>query len=142
MPGRLDPSVMAEKFRRRVSGAGPDYEAGVAAPRRDWQEGYEAASDRMKAELQRALSEGRHLEGAREAGTAKWQKRARELGAQRYQQAASAAAEEYAKKASDIAAAAEAAISAAQRMPDTSIEQRLERATAAMRAVHEYWQGR
>jgi hypothetical protein len=49
------------------------------------------------------------------------------------------AAEEYSKVAADILAAGESARNAANALPDTSIEERFQRAIAAMRAIHDYW---
>jgi len=135
---RKTPDQITRKFQARVSQAGPDYQAGVSAPSREWLEGYRAGSRRMEAELLRALQEGRHLRGAA-ANADKWRNRVLTVGVQRYTQAAQVAAEGYAKKAADILAAAEAARNAAQALPDTSLEERLQRAAAAMRAIHEFW---
>lgn len=137
---KLDPGRLAEKFGRKIAQAGPDYDYGIANPARDWESAYKAASERMKAELARALAENKHLKGAAEAGTAKWQSMAKAKGSARYTQAAAIAAEEYSKVASDIVSAAEKARAAAEALPDTTLEERLNRARAAMLAIHEHWQ--
>jgi len=86
----------------------------------------------------RALQEGRHLRGA-QAKADRWRNRVVSVGAQRFTQAAQVAAEEYSKVAADILAAGESARNAANALPDTSLEERLQRAMAAMRAIHDYW---
>jgi len=134
-----DASRVVDKFRRNFAAAGPEYTAGVAAPKRDWLEQYKKSSDRMKAELQKALSEDRHLKGAARAGTAKWQERAKTIGASRFTGSASAAAEGYQKVVGEVLAAGDAATSKVQTMADTTIEQRIARSGAAQMAIHDHW---
>jgi len=133
------PDMVVEKYRRRIAAAGPDYRYGVANPVRTWVEGYTSASDRMKTALQQALAEGRHLKGAREYGQARWEQKVTTVGADRFTAAAAIAAENYSKRVSDILAAAEAARTAAERLPNVTFEDRLNRAAAAIKAIHEYW---
>jgi len=134
-----DPSRVVAKFKRNFAAAGPEYTAGVAAPKRDWLEQYKKASGRMKAELQKALAEDRHIAGAARAGTAKWQERAKTIGASRFTGSAAAAAEGYQKVVGEVLAAGDAATSTAERMPDTTIQERIARSSAAQMAIHEHW---
>lgn len=136
---RKTADMVVEKFRRRISGAGPDYRYGIENPIRPWVEGYAASSERMKQELSKALAEGRHLKGAREKGQQRWEQKVRAVGVDRFTGAATIAAENYAKVVSDIMSAAEAARSAASKLPNVTLEDRLNRAVAAMRAISEYW---
>lgn len=136
---RKTPDMVVEKFRRRIAAAGPDYRYGIENPIRPWVEGYAASAERMKQELQKALAEGRHLKGAREKGQSRWEQKVRQVGADRYTAAAPIAAENYAKAASDIMSAAEAARAAAAKLPNVTLEDRLNRAVAAMRAISDYW---
>lgn len=133
---------IAEKYQRRYQASQPDYVYGVQNPSRDWLEGYRAASERMAQELQRALQEGRHLRGAEAAGTQKWKSRAAEIGARRFIEAAPEAARAFSAVAGEVMAAAEAARAAAQALPDTTYDQRKQRALAAMDAIHEHWRSR
>jgi hypothetical protein len=135
---RKTPEQIVRKFQARIAQAGPEYQAGVTNPTREWLEGYRAGARRMEAELMRALQEGRHLRGA-QAKADRWRNRVMAVGAQRFTQAAQVAAEEYSKVAADILAAGESARNAANALPDTSLEERLQRAMAAMRAIHDYW---
>jgi len=130
------------KYRERIAASGPEYEAGVMAPRRSWSAAYKAASERMKAELVKALAEGKHIRGVDAVGDAGWAAAARTKGAPRFTAAADLAANEYGKKVGDILAAGEAASTAAQAMPQTTYEQRKQRAMASMDAIHEFWKGR
>ena len=131
--------MIIEKYRRQLAAAGPDYRYGVLNPTRPWLEGYAASSDRMKAELQKALAEGRHLKGAREKGQKRYDEKVSTVGVDRYTAAAELAARHYSEKAGDIMAAAEAARKAAQSLPNVTLEDRLNRMRAAVLTIHEYW---
>lgn len=131
-----------KKYKERIAASGPEYEAGVAAPRRSWSAAYRAASDRMKAELIAALNEGRHVKGVEAKGDAGWAEAARTKGAPRFTAAADIAAREYGKKVGDVLSAGDAATSAAEALPQTTYEQRKQRAMAAMDAIHDFWKGR
>ena len=135
------PEQIAEKFGRRVAAAGQDYIAGVQSPVRDWAQATAAAEPRWKQSLQEAMSKGSYAKGVQKAGTPRWQERAATIGAQRYTAAAPEAAARYAAQAGKIMQAAGAARSAAERMPNATQEQRLQRAMAAMKATSTFWKG-
>jgi len=130
------------KFREGIAAAGPEYEAGVSAPKRSWSGAYRAASDRMKAELLSALNEGRHIAGVESVGDAGWAAAAKTKGAARFTAAADLAAKEFGKKVGDVLAAGDSATKAAESLPQTTYEQRKARAMAAIDAIHDYWKGR
>lgn len=130
------------KYRDRIAASGPEYEAGVMSPRRSWSASYKAASDRMKAELIKALNEGKHIRGVDKVGDAGWAAAAKTKGAPRFTAAADIAATEYAKVVGDILSAGDAASSAAGALPQTTYEQRKQRMIAAVDAIHDYWKGR
>lgn len=130
------------KYRDRIAASGPEYLAGVAAPRRSWSGSYKAASERMKAELISALNAGKHIRGVDKVGDSGWAEAARTKGAPRFTAAADLAAKEYAKVVGDVLSAGDAATSAAEALPQTTYEQRKQRALAAMDAIHSYWEGR
>lgn len=140
MPNKT-PEQIAEKFGRRVAGAGADYVAGVQSPIRDWAQATAAAEPRWKQALQEAMSKGSYARGVAKAGTARWQERASTIGASRYTAAAPEAAARYAAVAGKIMQAANAARDAATRMPNATQDQRLQRAMAAMKAISSYWKG-
>jgi hypothetical protein len=128
-----------DKFKRGIAAAGPDYTAGVQDPKADWLSSYTSAQGRMASELQRALAEGRPQKGAERAGTKKWQDRAANVGAQRFTSAAQVAADEYGKVVNEVLSAGDEARQAASTLPDTSIDERIQRAAAAMRAISNHW---
>lgn len=135
------PEQIAEKYGRRVAGAGQDYASGVQSPSRDWAQATASAEPRWKASLQEAMSNGAFARGVQQSGSAHWQERASTVGAQRYVAAAPEAAARYAAKAGQVMQAASAARDAANRMPNTTQEQRIQRAVASMKAVSSYWKG-
>lgn len=133
---------ITDKYQRGVAGAAPDYAAGVANPSRPWAQATAAGASRWQAGLQKAISEGRFQKGVQAAGDDKWARRAATIGAQRYSESAPAAAAEFARMADSVVAAGETASRAAESMPDTTIDQRIQRAAAAMKATSAYWAGR
>lgn len=84
-----------ERFVRRAGQAGPDYEAGVRNPRRNWQEATTAAEPSYRDGVTAAAQQGRFGRGVRRAGNAKWQRRAVELGVPRFPTGVAAAADEW-----------------------------------------------
>jgi len=46
---RKTPEQIVRKFQARIAQAGPDYQAGVTNPTREWLEGYRAGARRMEA---------------------------------------------------------------------------------------------
>jgi hypothetical protein len=133
------PDQIAEKYGRGVSGAGQDYAAGVANPSRPWAQATQAGKARYVAGVQKAISEDRFAKGVARAGDAKWQEGATTKGAQRYTAAAAQAQAGYAKVAGDVVAAAQAAKSKVQGMPDTDINARIARSGAAQLAISQFW---
>ena len=84
MPEMRDASQSAAKWARRAGNAGPEYEAGVRSPRKDWATETAAAEDRYKSGVTKAANEGRFGAGVRNAGTSKWAAGAIAKGPQRY----------------------------------------------------------
>lgn len=128
-----------EKYQRGISGAGADYAAGVSNPSRPWAQATVQGAERWRQGLQEAMQNRAFEKGVQRAGDAKWQEKAANIGAQRYAASAAEAASAYAKEAQKVMGAANAARTAAGAMPNATMEQRLQRATAAMRASSDYW---
>jgi len=87
--------VIVDKWKRRASIAGPDYEAGVRAPKEDWATATAGAEDAWEGGVQAAVAEKRFMKGATKAGTAKWQRKAIELGVKRYPEGVNVAVDDY-----------------------------------------------
>ena len=59
-----------ERFVRRAGQAGPDYEAGVRAPKRPWAESATAAESNYEGGVQQGITAKRYGKGVRRAGNA------------------------------------------------------------------------
>jgi len=75
---------IVKKWEDRVAVAGPEYEAGIAAPRVDWATATKAAEDSYKTGVTKSIAERRFGKGVDRAGTAGWQKGAKEKGVARW----------------------------------------------------------
>lgn len=80
------PSIgtVGERWARRAQAASPDYQTGVQSTQKDWQAASSAAENAYKAGVTAAANAGRFGKGVQKAGTAKWRKRAVEVGPARY----------------------------------------------------------
>lgn len=97
MPPIKPVGAIAEKWRRVTPQRAPDYEQGIRAPRRDWAEATGAASDAWKAGIQAAIAQDRFSKGVAAVGSAKWLRRAVELGPRRFSEGVQIGAPEYEK---------------------------------------------
>jgi hypothetical protein len=96
MPIKTKPiNVIAEKYVRKAQTAGPDYEAGVKDPKRDWATATSGASDSYIAGVTAAIGQGRFQSGVNKAGTQKWQAKALAKGVSRYPTGVAAAKNDY-----------------------------------------------
>lgn len=136
------PEQVAAKYGRRVAGAAQDYAEGVASPSRDWAQATQAAKPRWAAGIQEAIQAGSFEKGIQRAGSAKWSERAQTIGAQRYSGASQQAAAAYQAVAGQVMAAGNAGKEASARMPNTTIDERIARSSAAQRAISQFWKGR
>lgn len=97
MPAIKSATEIAEKWARVTPGRATDYEAGVKAPKKDWETMTLAAADAYKEGIQTAIAENRFERGVREAGTAKWQQKAVSVGTVRWGPGVAAARDAYEK---------------------------------------------
>lgn len=88
-------AAIAAKFATKAGAAGKDYADGVASPRRDYATATAAAADTYASGVQQAITAGSFEKGVAKAGTAKWQRKAAGIGAQRFPQGAQAAQGDY-----------------------------------------------
>lgn len=72
-----------------------DYEAGIRAPRRDWQDATLASASNYQQGVQAAITAGRFQAGVDDAGSETWRKGALEKGLQRWTQGISVAKESF-----------------------------------------------
>jgi len=80
MPKIRSAVVNAAKWKRRTENAGPEYEAGVSDPKKDWEEETAKAEGNYEVGIQTSIQQKRFGKGVRKAGTAAWQKGAVEKG--------------------------------------------------------------
>ena len=74
----------SDKWVRRASVAGPDYQAGVAAPKRAWSEAAKAGHANWKAGLTAAAGRDAYVKGVDKAGDARWKDMAMKKGPGRF----------------------------------------------------------
>lgn len=135
-----DLSATVEKWQRKVSQAGPDYEAGVNNPKEDWATATKAAESRYKEGVTKAAQEGRFGKGVTKAGTEKWKKGATTKGVARWPQGVSEAGPEYSEGMGNVLNAISNATLPA-RYP-AGDPRNLERVRAMNDAVHKATKGK
>jgi len=79
-----DIAASSDKWSRRASVAGPDYEAGVRNPRRSWSEGAAAADGNYKAGITASLASGAFKKGVQAAGEQRWSEKTIAKGPSRF----------------------------------------------------------
>jgi len=84
MPAIRSAADIARKWAEVTPLRAGDYEAGVRAPKVDWQTATEEAADAWGEGVEKARAEGRFAAGVRKATTAKWQRKAIEVGVRRW----------------------------------------------------------
>jgi len=87
-----------QRWVQRASIATDDYRAGVADPRRDWQEATRAAKDAWRQGVQQAIAEGRWERQIAATSSQHWAERAETLGAERYAPGVQSSQEIYARR--------------------------------------------
>ena len=97
MPEIRSIGEIKEKWLRVTQQRAPDYLAGVRSPKKDWEAGAAAAEPAYEAGVTAAIGRKAFGKGVREAGTAKWKKKAEDLGGARFAPGVAAAGPEYEK---------------------------------------------
>lgn len=90
-------TTIEEKWKRRTTSAGPEYELGVQNPTKDWQAATVAAEASYNAGVQAAITAKRYGKGVTLAGTKKWQDGAINKGVRRFGEGVALSQQEYAK---------------------------------------------
>lgn len=76
----------ADKWARRASVAGPDYESGVRGAGGAWEAATKAAEDSWKQGVTQAAARGAFGKGVTQAGGSRWEQKAIEKGPSRFAQ--------------------------------------------------------
>ena len=74
----------SDKWVRRASIAGPDYQAGIAAPKRSWADSAKAGNANWKAGITAAAGRDAFSKGVEKAGDARWKDMATKKGPSRF----------------------------------------------------------
>lgn len=129
---------IAEKYQRKMSASGPDYEAGVKNPSRPWEEATIRGSDRWTVGVQQAISNGSFGAGVRGKGE-KYTRKVTTVGVQRYAAAAQSAAQEYAAVAQKIIDITSSVKARVQQMPNSNQSEREQRMLENSRGISAAW---
>ena len=95
MPAIRSTREIATKWARVTPERAKDYNDGVKTPKKDWQTMTEAAESAYEEGVRVAIDRKAFSAGVRKAGTAKWQRKATEVGAKRYGPGVRAAESDY-----------------------------------------------
>lgn len=95
MPQVKSVQASSEKWARRAGQSSQDYANGVKAPRRSWAESTASASEAQHAGAQAAIANNSFEKGVRNAGDAKWSRKATTVGASRFGPGVAAAKGDY-----------------------------------------------
>ena len=95
MPAIKPVSESADKWVKRAGAASADYARGVANPRRSWEEATLEAEGAQEAGVTEAITNKSFAKGVRNAGNAKWQRKATDVGAPRFGPGVAAAKSDY-----------------------------------------------
>ncbi len=95
MPPIRPIDAIAKKWAEVTPGRAAQYEAGVRNPVRNYEQNAAAADPAWRAGVQAAIQRNSFVLGVRRAGTAKWQRKAIELGPARYGPGVAAAQQDY-----------------------------------------------
>jgi len=97
MPEIKSLEEIKEKWVRVTGQRADDYRKGIDSPKKDWAAATKAAEPAYEAGVQASIGRKAFGKGVDEAGTGKWQKKAKELGTARFAPGVAAAKEEYGK---------------------------------------------
>jgi hypothetical protein len=97
MPLIKSVSEIAAKWASVTPMRAPQYESGVKSPLRDWAKNAGAAKGAWEAGIHDAVAKDRFSKGVAKAGTAKWQRKAAEVGPARFSQGVQVAQPDFEK---------------------------------------------
>ena len=135
---RKTPQQITEKYGRKMAAAGPDYQAGVQQPSRNWEQATIAGKDRWAVGVQQALANGSFQAGVTGKND-KWSRKATTVGVQRYAQAAQSAQAEYALVADKIISITSQVSDQVRAMPGATDQDREQRMLENARRIKAAW---
>ena len=82
-------------WAKRAAASRDEYLDGVENPRKDWKDETANAADRYREGLEASFENNSFLRGVEDAGTSKWQEKAKKLGPGRYSEGVRASEADY-----------------------------------------------
>lgn len=98
MPQTKPADAVLERWQRKASQSGPDYQRGVQNPRVAWDTASAAADANYRAGVTAAANAGRFAAGVRAAGNARWIEGATKKGPGRFTEGVMLGGNEYGKQ--------------------------------------------
>jgi len=139
---KVTPQEFAEKHARRLKGAISDMERGV--DRTTVSPTLEAAKkkDKMRAEINRAIDEGKWEAGLRRVSLEEWKQKMKQKGLGRIAAGIDAAQDKVVAFATDLLAHQDRLKSEVEKMPDVSLEDNINRMTSWIRGMAKFKRSR
>lgn len=134
---RTNPQEYAEKWSRRLRGATEDIRRGVNRVDVAPGEKAAAAQDAMLQNLTEAVNSGLWASQVRAVSLADWKEATLNKGVARIPQGVEAATPKMVQIAQELLPAVDAAAEAAKRMPNVTLEDRINRMVTFAREMHE-----
>jgi hypothetical protein len=97
MPAIKPIDQASDKWVRRASVAGADYQQGVSSPKRSWSEAAKSAEGNYKTGVTAAANAGRYGKGVEKAGDSKWKDMALKKGPGRFAEGVAVGKDDWAK---------------------------------------------
>lgn len=133
MPVRVNPSEMAEKWKRRLTQATPDIQRGVERVTESPMEKAAAASDKMLRNVTEAVTSGKYARGLARVSLPEWKDAVIDLGIPRIAQGVARAETKFEDFARQLLPHIESGMSQLDRMPDVTLEDSVARMTFWLR---------
>jgi hypothetical protein len=128
---------VVEKWARRAKGAVEDLKKGVELTKKDWASLLKKAKDYMKLNYNEAL-DTYFDKAVDKVGTEGWRSKTLTKAPARYPSGIDAGAGDYKSKMTDILAFEDSLQAEIQKMPNMTLEDRIARANAWIRKMHEF----
>lgn len=126
------------RYQRGMTGAGTAYREGVQNTDNSWAGNYIEAAPRMVEGIQRAVAENRPQNAVRALGDSGWREKTL-AKADRFTASTTIAVANYGGVVDKVIAAGEAARRAAREIDGTTLEGRIAKVEAAVRATMRHW---
>jgi len=127
--GKLTPTEIAEKWRRRAEGAASDYQKGVERVSESPMEKAAAKIEKFKANLIKAINDGKWEKGLKSVSLGDWKQSVAEKGVANYATGIRAAESKMENFMSELVPFQDSLKAEIDRMPDITLSDSVARAT-------------